>query len=259
LLERRSGNPTSRAFSKLSISLATTGLNFYAFTMFTDRDGKYQLSALAESGFEPLARTCRFMLTEGSASHVCRRHRSEPRRQTHRQLMKQNQRRCARARRHSARHHPEVHQLLVQLLARLFGGEISSNSADFFARRTERAFQRAGAYTITLRRGSVHDDGGRETASLCRAKCRCEMRLNEVLRGEYVKDCEKGLARWNKALADEGLSERLSAEHSFPSPRGRIRRPLLRHRRESDFERRISKRRNRMAADNRGLASMCAA
>jgi benzoyl-CoA 2,3-epoxidase subunit B len=33
--------------------------------------------------------------------------------------------------------------------------------------------------------------------------------LNEVLRGEYVKDCEKGLARWNKALADEGLSERL--------------------------------------------------
>ena len=33
--------------------------------------------------------------------------------------------------------------------------------------------------------------------------------LNEILRGEYVKDCEKGLARWNKALADEGLSERL--------------------------------------------------
>jgi hypothetical protein len=28
--------------------------------------------------------------------------------------------------------------------------------------------------------------------------------LNEVLRGEYVKDCEKGLARWNKVLADEG-------------------------------------------------------
>ena len=33
--------------------------------------------------------------------------------------------------------------------------------------------------------------------------------LNEVLRGEYVKDCEKGLARWNKALADEGLNQRL--------------------------------------------------
>ena len=33
--------------------------------------------------------------------------------------------------------------------------------------------------------------------------------LNEVLRDEYVRDCEKGLARWNKSLADEGLSDRL--------------------------------------------------
>ena len=37
--------------------------------------------------------------------------------------------------------------------------------------------------------------------------------LNEVLRGEYVKDCEKGLARWNKTLADEGTSERLYLPH----------------------------------------------
>src|SRR5205807_10456136 len=39
--------------------------------------------------------------------------------------------------------------------------------------------------------------------------------LNEVLRGEYIKDCEKGLARWNKALADEGIGQRLF----LPSPR----------------------------------------
>ena len=39
--------------------------------------------------------------------------------------------------------------------------------------------------------------------------------LNEVLRGEYVKDCEKGLARWNKVLTDEGASERLY----LPNPR----------------------------------------
>ena len=38
--------------------------------------------------------------------------------------------------------------------------------------------------------------------------------LNEVLRGEYVKDCEKGLARWNKTLADEGIGERLYLPHS---------------------------------------------
>ena len=33
--------------------------------------------------------------------------------------------------------------------------------------------------------------------------------LNEVLRGEYAKDCERGLARWNKILAEEGLTERI--------------------------------------------------
>jgi benzoyl-CoA 2,3-dioxygenase component B len=35
-----------------------------------------------------------------------------------------------------------------------------------------------------------------------------------VLRGEYIKDCEKGLARWNKVLAEEGMLERLY----LPSP-----------------------------------------
>ena len=44
-------------------------VSFYMFTMFTDRDGKYQLLALAESGFDPLARTTRFMLTE-EAHHM---------------------------------------------------------------------------------------------------------------------------------------------------------------------------------------------
>jgi benzoyl-CoA 2,3-dioxygenase component B len=39
------------------------------FTFLTDRDGKYQLAALAESGFDPLARSTRFMLTE-EAHHL---------------------------------------------------------------------------------------------------------------------------------------------------------------------------------------------
>src|SRR5512139_2708904 len=44
-------------------------LSFFMFTYFTDLDGKYQLKALAESGFDPLSRTCRFMLTE-EAHHM---------------------------------------------------------------------------------------------------------------------------------------------------------------------------------------------
>ena len=44
-------------------------LSFFMFCFFTDRDGKYQLASLAESGFDPLSRTCRFMLTE-EAHHM---------------------------------------------------------------------------------------------------------------------------------------------------------------------------------------------
>ena len=42
---------------------------FFMFSLFTDRDGKMQLEALAQSGFDPLSRTCRFMLTE-EAHHM---------------------------------------------------------------------------------------------------------------------------------------------------------------------------------------------
>src|SRR3546814_9101318 len=44
-------------------------LAFYMFTYFTDRDGKFQLCALAESSFDPRARTTKFMLTE-EAHHM---------------------------------------------------------------------------------------------------------------------------------------------------------------------------------------------
>src|SRR5207244_2109261 len=68
-LERRSGNPDKPRILEAFNQPCDDWLNFYSFTMFTDRDGKYQLSALAESGFEPLARTCKFMLTE-EAHHM---------------------------------------------------------------------------------------------------------------------------------------------------------------------------------------------
>src|SRR5262249_10913377 len=44
-------------------------LSFFCFTYSTDRDGKFQLKSLAESSFDPLARTCQFMLTE-EAHHM---------------------------------------------------------------------------------------------------------------------------------------------------------------------------------------------
>ncbi len=109
-------------------------LSFFMFTMFTDRDGKYQLLALAESGFDPRSRTTRFMLTEEAhhmfvgetgVGRIVRRAC---------QLMKQDPNEDARAQ-------GGIDLRTVQRFVNfwysssldLFGGEISSNAADYFA------------------------------------------------------------------------------------------------------------------------------
>src|SRR5438552_18489885 len=69
LLERRSGDVDKPRILGAFNQPIENWLDFYMFTMFTDRDGKYQLLALAESGFDPLSRTTRFMLTE-EAHHM---------------------------------------------------------------------------------------------------------------------------------------------------------------------------------------------
>src|SRR5215470_8895513 len=63
LLERRSGDPDKPRILGAFNQPVLNWLDFFFFTMFTDRDGKYQLYALSESGFDPLARTTKFMLT----------------------------------------------------------------------------------------------------------------------------------------------------------------------------------------------------
>src|SRR5204863_4115361 len=109
-------------------------LSFFMFTYFTDRDGKFQLKSLAESGLDPLARTCRFMLTE-EAHHMFVGETGVGRvvKRTA-QLMRESKDNDVR----------ELGGIPLDIIQRyinfwfsysldLFGGEISSNSADFFA------------------------------------------------------------------------------------------------------------------------------
>jgi benzoyl-CoA 2,3-epoxidase subunit B len=91
----------------------------------------------------------------------------------------------------------------------LFGGEISSNSADFFAAGLKGRFKEQDQY-----KDHVVTEGSFtlmvvENGKLVPRQVPLRNALNEILRGEYVKDCEKGLARWNKTLANEGLPQRL--------------------------------------------------
>ena len=69
LLQRRSGDADNPRILGAFNETTPDWLSFFMFTFFTDRDGKFQLAALAESAFDPLARTTRFMLTE-EAHHM---------------------------------------------------------------------------------------------------------------------------------------------------------------------------------------------
>jgi len=210
LLERRSGNPDKPRILEAFNQPCDDWLNFFAFTMFTDRDGKYQLSALAESGFEPLARTCRFMLTE-EAHHMFVGDTGLNRvvKRTA-QLMKENANEDVR----------EPGGIPLDIIQRyinfwfsysldLFGGEISSNSSDFFAAGLKGRFKEQEQYTDHVAKEGVFSLPVVESGKLAAREVPLRNALNEVLRGEYVKDCAKGLARWNRALAEEGISERL--------------------------------------------------
>jgi len=69
MLERHSGDPDKPRILEAFNEETPDWLSYFMFTYFTDRDGKFQLGSLAESGFDPLSRTCRFMLTE-EAHHM---------------------------------------------------------------------------------------------------------------------------------------------------------------------------------------------
>ena len=69
LLKRSSGSQEAPRLLGAFNEQTPDWLSFFMFTFCTDRDGKMQLESLAQSGFDPLSRTCRFMLTE-EAHHM---------------------------------------------------------------------------------------------------------------------------------------------------------------------------------------------
>ncbi|MDQ3253577.1 MAG: benzoyl-CoA 2,3-epoxidase subunit BoxB [Acidobacteriota bacterium] len=216
LLQRRSGNPDKPRILEAFNQPCDDWLNFFCFTTFTDRDGKYQLAALAESGFEPLARTCQFMLTE-EAHHLFVGETGVGRvvKRTA-QLMKQDKD-------SDVRNLGGIPLDIIQKYINfwfsysldLFGGEISSNSADFFAAGLKGRYKEQDQYTDHV---AAHENFTLMVVEDGRLKPRdVPMRnaLNEVLRGEYVKDCARAAERWNKFIVEEGAN----AQVYLPSTR----------------------------------------
>lgn len=90
----------------------------------------------------------------------------------------------------------------------LFGGEVSSNAASFFATGLKgRAREAEHADHLALE-GTYALDRARDGA-LVREDVPLRNAMNEVLRDAYVEDSQRGVDRWNKAIAERGISFQL--------------------------------------------------
>jgi benzoyl-CoA 2,3-dioxygenase component B len=209
LLARRSGNADKPRILGAFNQPVDNWLDFFMFTMFTDRDGKYQLLALAESGFDPLARTTRFMLTEEAHHMFVGETGVERIVQRTAELMQQDPNEDAQAR--GAVPLDMIQRYLnlwYALSLDLFGGEISSNAASYFAaglkgRAGEDRYEEHRALDQAYRMAQIKDGAVVEEDVPLRNA------MNEVLRDAYVADCQRGVDRWNKHLEKAGLAQRL--------------------------------------------------
>src|SRR5687767_14452251 len=212
LLRRRSGNADNPRILGTFNEPIKDWLSFFMFTTFTDRDGKFQLYALAESGFDPLSRTCRFMLTE-EAHHMFVGETGISRiLQRTADVMNRVGADPAKVRAEHAIDLPTIQRYLNHWYSSsldLFGGERSSNAAEFFANGLKGRFGEsrqadhvalAGEYDLPVRGA----DG-----AMTIEKVPLRNAMNEVLRDNYVGDCEFVAARWNRVLEKAGRSERL--------------------------------------------------
>jgi benzoyl-CoA 2,3-dioxygenase component B len=184
------------------------------FTYFTDRDGKFQLKSLAESSFDPLSRTCKFMLTE-EAHHMFVGDTGIGRviKRTIEVMKELGNDDPIALRRVGAIDLPTIQKYLNFWFSSsldLFGGDSSSNAASYFAnglkgRPDEIKYQdhsEAGSsFTLELPDGK----GGVRQEQIPMRNA-----VNEVVREAYVRDCERGLARWNRHLEEAGYPQRMT-------------------------------------------------
>ncbi|MEK9662857.1 MAG: benzoyl-CoA 2,3-epoxidase subunit BoxB [Alphaproteobacteria bacterium] len=220
LLMRRSGDADKPRMLGAFNEATPDWLSFFMFTFFTDRDGKMQLESLAQSGFDPLSRTCRFMLTE-EAHHMFVGETG---------VGRTIQRTCEamnaagiddphdidRIRALGVIDLPTIQKkanLHFTLSLDLFGSEVSTNAANAFNAGIK------GRYHETR----IDDDHRLVDATypvmqmvdgtpqLVDAPALTA--LNMRLRDDYIADCQRGVERWNRIPERLGVDFRITLPH----------------------------------------------
>ncbi|MEX2262428.1 MAG: benzoyl-CoA 2,3-epoxidase subunit BoxB [Bryobacteraceae bacterium] len=205
LLERRSGSADKPRILGAFNEPIDDWLAFYMFTTFTDRDGKYQLLALSQSGFDPLSRATRFMLTE--EAHHMFVGESGVGRIVKRACELMTETGTDDVRKLGAIDLETIQRyinLWFSLSLDLFGGEISSNAANFFASGLK-GRDREETYEDHLALEGVYRIWQEGTEGWEQHEIPLRNAMNEVLRDAYIADCERCLERWNRAIRGFGI------------------------------------------------------
>jgi benzoyl-CoA 2,3-dioxygenase component B len=207
LLQRRSGDPDTPRMLGAFNEQTPDWLSFFMFTFFTDRDGKMQLEALAQSGFDPLSRTTRFMLTE-EAHHMFVGETGvgriiERTCEAMKQAGIEDPHDTAAVRKLGVIDLPTLQKkanLHFSLTLDLFGNEISTNAANAFHAGLKGRF----------REDKLEDDHQLEGGSypvlrvvdgkITQQDVPALSALNMRLRDDFVADCNAGIGRWNRAI-----------------------------------------------------------
>jgi len=206
LLQRRSGNPDKPRILQAFNNPIDTWVDFFAFTTFTDRDGKYQLAALAESGFDPLARTTQFMLTE-EAYHM----------QTGENGIGRIAHRTAELMREGTDPR-KVGAIPLEMLQKyinfwasasmdLFGGEDSTNAAESFGAGLKGRYREGdGIYKDPKALGQTYTiEVPNADNQLVKQEIPLRRAMNALLLDAYVADCKRIIDRWNRDLKASGV------------------------------------------------------
>jgi benzoyl-CoA 2,3-epoxidase subunit B len=219
LLARHSGDPDKPRILGTFNEPIADWLSFFMFTYFTDRDGRYQLKSLAESAFDPLSRSCRFMLTE-EAFHmfVGRTGIARVVKRTLEVMKELGSEDPADIRNAGAVDLPTIQRYLNFWFSSsldLFGAEGSSNAAIYFGSGLKGRPEEAqfADHVATEARLVVDVPDGKGGVMAEEIPMRSAM--NEVTRAAYVADCEIGVRAWNRQIAEAGYAFHLK----LPSPR----------------------------------------
>src|SRR6476661_8746321 len=217
LLERRSGDADNPRILGAFNEPTPDWLAFYMFTFFTDRDGKFQLSSLAESGFDPLGRTCRFMLTE-EAHHMFVGETGVGR------IVQRTAELMAEHKLDDPDHVRALGVIDLQTVQRylnfhysvtldLFGSDVSSNAASYYTTGLKGRYEETKIkddHVLTDATYDVQEVIGNQVVTKAVPALTA---LNERLRDDYIGEVQAGVDRWNKIIEKTGIPFRLRLPH----------------------------------------------